>query len=276
MRKLFNTLSAAFLLTLLTGCLQMEILVKVKPDGSGTVEQKVMMSAKAVQMALMGKQQQGGAGEDAPTVLDLFPEDGLKAQAKDMGEGVTYVSHEKVEAEGFQGVKTIYAFTDINKLKIDPSSSMDSKGGPQQGKKESRPITFKLSKAGGNSLLTVVFPADNKKGEGEGSKTAEKPKLTPEQLKMQADMAKQMLKGLKVGVLVEVEGTLVKTNTEHVEGNKVTLFEIPFDKVMEDDKAFKKMMAGGKDMNFEQKKELFKDVEGVKFSPEKEVTIEFK
>ncbi len=90
--KFLRLTLAAILFTLgLSGCLQIEKIVKLRPDGSGTIEETVMMSkATVAQMEGMAAGFGGAAGpkgEAAAKGFQLMDEAKLKAAADLMGEG---------------------------------------------------------------------------------------------------------------------------------------------------------------------------------------------
>jgi len=52
-------------------------------------------------------------------------------------------------------------------------------------------------------------------------------------------MIMQMFKGLHMGMAINVEGKVVKTNSQYVEGSKVTLMDIDFDPLLSDERALR-------------------------------------
>src|SRR5215210_6846279 len=84
----------------LTACLNSTTIVKVKPDGSGTVEQTTLMNMAALKGI-------GGGQFNGP----MMNKAELERTATRMGEGVRLVSSEPVKGDnGFEGVKAIFAF----------------------------------------------------------------------------------------------------------------------------------------------------------------------
>lgn len=130
-----------------SGCIQVEKLVKLKADGSGTVEETVVMSKEVVAQM---KQMSGGlgalgggekpAGEAHPQGFKLLDEKKLKEATTKMGEGVTFVSATPVTTPKGEGYTAIYAFTDITKLRVnqDIGDSMAGGGGPGVSMKKTR------------------------------------------------------------------------------------------------------------------------------------------
>lgn len=267
--KALRLLFAAFLaLCGLTGCLQMEQVVKLKPDGSGTVVETVVLSKAglASMEQMMGALGPGQKKEGAGAVPDLYDEAKLKAAASKMGEGVTFVSAERIDGEQGKGFKAIYAFTDINKLKLDqnPGEALAGNGGPKPHGDKKEPILFQFDK-GSPAQLTLKMPAPDfkpKEPQPEGM----------EDMAMQ--MMKQMFKDMHISLAVEVEGTISETNAEYRDGSRVTLMDMDFNKVMADPEKFK-ALAKANPQSLQEAKTLIKGLDGVKIETAPEVKIQF-
>ncbi len=214
---------------LATGCLQANTLVKVKADGSGTIEQTVFISQQA--MGMMGAMSQmGGQTEGAPKADELFSEKTFRDAAGRLGPGVTFVSMQPLTSEGMKGAKAIYAFTDVTQLRVDQGQSVPGLPGQDAAPKTGQPITFQLRKQAGGAALTITMP----KPEAGSEKPAAGPE-TPQQVPPEMmGMMQMMLKGMKVKVAVEVAGKIVKTDAAHHTDNTVTLMEVDMDTLMQD------------------------------------------
>jgi hypothetical protein len=258
---------APALLLVLAGCMQDHTLVKLKADGSGTLECTSMMSVETIkmlkgQMEAMAKDM-GGAPAPAK---EMFSEDDAKQRAATMGEGVAYVSSEPVKTPTHEGRKSIYSFKDITKVKL--GTTPKPQGGPGMEAKPAEDgdvITFKFAKpAAGNAVLTAVF--------SEKKKAAEK--KDPAEQEMAMAMMKQFMKGMKISIAVAPEGGVVKTSCPHRQGNVVTLMEMDLDEVLKDDANFKKL-AGTEGMSMAESGKVLAGVPGIKVPATNEVTIEF-
>src|SRR5688500_3082576 len=141
--KYLAVLSAA---VTLTACLDSTTIVKVKPDGSGTVEQTTLVNAAALKGMMQGGQ---GKPSDGPVIN----REELERTATRMGKGVKLVSAEPFKgANGFEGTKAIFAFEDINLIQIsqDPNLNPSMSGGTS-GRNTTEPTTddpvkFKLTR----------------------------------------------------------------------------------------------------------------------------------
>ena len=212
--KTLRLLLPALLFTLgLSGCLQIEKVVKLKPDGSGTIEETVVMSKASIAQMEQMAAGFGGFGDkkaDKPAKgFEVMDEKKLKAAAAGMGEGVTFVSAKKIDSETGSGFTAVYAFTDISKVKLDqnPGESMPTpdamKSAPKPEQKK-EPVTFKFTKGSPAELVLKMPQPDFKK----------EPK--PEQPAGMEDMAmgmmKQIMKDMKVKMTVEVAGKITETD----------------------------------------------------------------
>jgi hypothetical protein len=86
-----------------------------------------------------------------------------------------------------------------------------------------------------------------------------------------------MFRGLHIGMAVEVEGKVVKTNSPYVEGSKVILMDIDFDPLLSDEEGFKALGAKlEKAMGDDRKTmEALKGIKGLKVVTDPEISIEF-
>ena len=271
-------LSIVLLLAAVTsGCITALTSIKLRPDGSGTIEQTLSMSAAAAaqfaEMASGFSDAAPGAKKDAPP--ELFSEKEMKEAVTKYGEGVVFVSSKPLKTADRVGRVAIYQFADISKLRIDQKPQTgDMPGASSKGAIED--VLFRFAKQpSGTSQLTVVFPeakfgpgsagekADDK-GKGSKAKT-----LEPGQL----EMMKKLFEGLKVAIDVDVLGTIVKTNSPFVQGSRVTLLEMDFAELLANEQLLSQI---GQPESIEEAKQMLKNVKGFKVNLDREVTIEFK
>ncbi len=274
--KPLRALLTALLFTLgLTGCLQIEKVVKLKPDGSGTIEETVVMSKATIAQMEQMAAGFGGLGEkkaDKPAKgFEVMDEKKLKAAAAGMGEGVTFVSAKKIDNENGSGFTAVYAFTDISKVKLDqnPGESMPTPGGVNAGpgtEKKKEPVTFKFTK-GSPAELVLKMPQLEAKNEP-------KPEQPAAMEEMAIGMMKQMMKDMKVKMSVEVAGTIKETNAEYRDGSRVTLMEMDFNKLLAAPEKFKKL-AKENPKTLQESKALMKGIDGMKVEAAPEVRIKF-
>ena len=268
---------AAIAAAAVSGCLQSSTVIKMKPDGSGTIEETMTMSAEAVgqlsALSAMGddkdKKSKGG-------IDDLFSDKEARDAAAKMGQGVTFVSSEKIDTPDRKGLKAIYAFTDIRKLSLEemhaPNMGGDAAGMSTSAAAKDPPMTFDFKQLpGGNGLLTINQPGIEKALKNGDAKPAAKDAVDPKTAEQGLEMAKAFMKGMKIDVLIQVP-RVVKTNSPYVDAGAVTLLSMDFDKVLADPKALERMNGL---TTLAETKAALKDFKGIKINLEPQVTIEF-
>lgn len=267
----------------LGGCLNSTTVINVKADGSGTIEQTMTMNP---QVAAQLQQMMSGFGEGAAQKSEgaaqkkggFFNEADLRAAAPKMGQGVTFVSATPIHTAEAEGTKAVYAFTDITKLQMNQKPAAPGGAaamGGMPGGSAAEDILFRFAKTpAGTSKVTVVFP-EAKIDEARKTKAAAQAQAAKTNDPMQAAglaMVKQMLNGLKISIVMQPAGRIVKTNSPYVEGQRVTLLEMDFGQLMSDEAMLQKLQAAG---SMEEMKPLLKGVKGVKINTDKEVSVEF-
>jgi hypothetical protein len=195
------TLAPAILL--LAGCVEDLKVIRLKPDGSGTILYTRRMKDWAIDAVRKNK------------LVDEFTEEKARERIQSLGE-VEFVSVEKANAPGWEGMTATYSFKDLTKLKIDDSDTV-----------------LGLEKlANGNRVLTVTSRFK-----------AAKPDNRPPAAKLSDEEAKALMAGLKFRLTVEVEGTVVKCSSPHLEGAVLTVMEVDFDQLLAEETRLKKKAA---------------------------------
>jgi hypothetical protein len=254
----------------LTACLDSTTLVKLKPDGSGTVEQTTLVNMAAL------KGMMPGAGNQANAPMSNREE--LERTAARMGKGVRLVGTEPVKsANGFEGTKATFAFDDINQVEIsqDPNISGGTNPDRAPAAKSESPVKFNLTRNGGTSTLTINFtdrPAGTTKPDAPGA-PGEMPDLTNPMI---MGMIKTMFQGFKLNIALEVAGSIVKTNAEYVTGPRITLLEMDMEALLADEAKLKALQGKiGPDASFSDIKPFLKDIKGIKVDGPS-IRVEFK
>jgi hypothetical protein len=298
MRKpiIFGLMSFVFLS--LSGCIQFDTVIKVKPNGSGFIEETFLMRkdflrqmqalsenmAKEMGHTTMAdkKEAKGQVGKDAQAKIrssDFFDEAKLKERTRELGEGVTYVSSSKIDSRDYEGFKATYAFTDINKVRIkqDVKGKMPSASAPEEAhpKKKQQDITFLFTK-GNPAELVVKLPTDQipvKTEAGVPDKGLAPAGEQPTE-EMKAFVMK-MFEGMKMGLSVEVAGTIIDTNATYRDGSKIALLEVDFGKLVSRPEGLRKFSEFYPE-NLEEIRKLMRDFPGIKVELNNEVRITFR
>jgi len=295
-------LFTAILVFAFSGCIKQKILVKVKPDGSGTILVSAIYQKKLVemvdkQMAAQREQfEKQGMNSDAmeKALKDpFFNEDSFKQQAKMFGTDIEYLKAKKVNTSNGRGFIAVYSFKNIEdvKLDIDKLASPGPKFGAQTPSEDS--ISFKLKK-GDVAKLTVTIPKMERTAVDDKD-VPKGPTPMTEQEKAQLggqgamfgltgneqtkeEVLRKMYGDMSLSISLQVEGTLVKSNATYQDAKKkgrCTLFSVDFGTMLEDDTACGRM-ARNKSANFLEAILVDEKVKGIKLETKPELTVEFK
>lgn len=245
---------------LCSACFQFSTVVSVKPDGSGTIDQRMLFTQAAVAQLRQFATINGGTGDFEP-VSEQQARDGAAA----LGPGVTYVSSTPINSPEGVGRAITYAFTDINTLKLDqappPPGGMPAPASP--GADSEPRVSFALTRpAGGNALLTIKIP----QLPAIGGDAANGPSLE------QFAMLKPLLAGARITIDIEPAGRLVRSSSPYVSGNRVTLLDVNVDALLADDTLLQRLQAA---KTPDEAKAILKNVPGLKANLDPELTIEF-
>jgi hypothetical protein len=242
-----------------TGCFQMTTVLKVKSDGSGTLEHRMVYSAQALaQMRSLGGA--GGRGQ----AVDPSSEAQARTLAASIGQGVSYVASTPISAPAGQGREATYAFSDVTQLRIStqpaapPGVTINTPG----FKTDAETVTFSITHdPNGSTILHIHVPEPNFL-DALGSKGAAS----------QIPMIKTVLGGAHVLLAVEPAGTLVRTSSPFVDGARVTLLEVDLDEVLKDEALIARLKAA---TTQDEAKAAVRAAAGVKINLDREITVEF-
>lgn len=272
MKKIKLVMVSIILATMLVGCLQVDTKVNVNKDGSGTIEETVVMKNAVIQMF---KEFAVMFDSTKNEEFQMFKEDELKTKAVNYGEDVTYVSGEKYTIEGYEGYKVVYAFKDINKIKL--STSPDDKmpiNGDESGVvvKDEKDDFLKFHFTNGSpSVLVVDFPKPQaEEKNGEETKSVEDTSMNQQNL----DKLTEMFDGLKMNLTLNFANGIDETDASFVDGNKVTIMQVDFSEILKHKDVLEKMEKS-KPETMEQFHEIVGDLEGIKIEFKDRITIKF-
>ncbi len=293
-KRLIVLLGVTFSLLFVAGCYQIKMLVKLNPDGSGTIEEEFLMSTGTLEEmggmmeSMMGGMMDEEAVESEESESDdpygMFDEAKLREEAAQMGDGVTYVSGNRVQSGEFDGYRAVYAFTDVNKLRVDqnPNEKMPSQfsdvsvgGGGEEEEEDDEFVTFNFTR-GNPAKLVITQPED--RYDEEGDLTSDDSEESSEEDAMGAAMMGMMqdfFRDMRIVMEIEVQGDIVETNATYREGSRITLMDMDFGKLFEQPDGFEKFSQAQPD-NVEDAKQVLKDLPGVKVELNKEVVIQFR
>lgn len=284
MKKRIVLAAAVFVALIVSSCIDTTTLVSVKKDGSGTITETFFFDSSVKEMMEGMAAQFGDDDADKEKSDDLLNIDEYKEKVANYGEGVTFVSAEKIKREdGMEGVKAVYAFSDINKLRVstEPDNPMgNSMESEETGDEENKePITFAFKK-GRNPVLTIYMPHDESDAADE-EPAEEEDADQPDMSGMGMAMMKPFLKGLKIKIALELaDGRILKTDAAHVQNyegkDTITLLEMDMGKIMEDEKNLKKLNDLEKIKDPAVAVKIMKDVPGFKAETSEKISVTIK
>jgi len=262
----------ASLTLLLVGCLQVDTTINVAKDGSGTINEKVLLSRTFVNM--MKEFAQAFQDSASTEEFSFFKEDEIIADAKDYGEEVKYVSHELISDDNWEGFEVVYSFNDITKIKIqpDPGSKvgMDDEEGETTADEEY--YFFKFKKGDVSELIIDRPPIELNSESEENKDTVEASEQNDEEM---GEEFLKMMEGMKINIAVQVDGQITSTNASYVEDSKITLMQMDFSEMMKDNESFKEFK-NKEPKNIEEMKEFLEKFPGMKIEVEKPISVKFK
>jgi len=271
MKILKTMLIYASLTILLVGCLQVETTINVKKDGSGTINEKVLMSKTFVNMIKEFAQ----AFQDSASTEEFafFKDDEIIADAKDYGDDVKYVSHSAINNDQWEGFQAVYSFDDITKIKIqpDPDSKVGMSGEETETTTDKEYYFFKFKKGDIPELIIdrpdIDFASDSKEDVESDTSEQSDEEMGEEFLKM--------MEGMKINIALQVDGKIASTNASYVDGSKITLMQMDFGEMMKNKESFKEFQSK-EPKNIEELKEFLEKFPGMKIEVEKPISVKFK
>ena len=236
---LLTRLIAFALLLTLSGCIQMHTTVHVKKDGSGTIEQKTLLTGMLE--GIMNK-----APESASADKEALPpptEAQLKKMSAGFGPDVRVVGVKEVHSKAGSGYVVTLAFDDIDTVRIGNTQkssmnlSADSTSvkadslateGESSSEKPETWFTFAMKRGDHPELVinkeTELFASSGKlPGAGRASKQDERQMLS---------MMSAFLKGMKMSVDVVIDGRILRSDASWRTGNRILLYSLDFDKLL--------------------------------------------
>jgi hypothetical protein len=287
MNKRFSVLTVILLgVICLTGCMENAALMKLNKDGSGTLTYRIFMSDDMMQMVQgMSSGMSGDADGEGVDLSGLNPIESIKKEMESkFGDAATLESSKDItNKQGWKGIEGIYKFDDVNKLNlVDMGSEMDSD--ESSGGMSNMGTPYKFEFSGGDVATLKIVPITTDKEAAEAAVEAAAEDIPEEFGEMGMEgmddlglaMMKPMLGGMRITLLVSVDGTIVETNSKfrsEKHPNVVTLMDIRMDKLFDHPEAMGIMSAG--DDGADKLAKL--NLPGVKIEdPKKEITISFK
>jgi hypothetical protein len=284
----------------LSGCIQDSIVIHVKPDGSGTIEETSLLSNSVLDiMESLGstagseKQKDGQNNKNAAKgdsqkkekktrddIIAKMVKDAEKRAAQ-FGATVKFISAKPVKTDTGSGYSAVYAFQDINRVRV--NQNLSNKMDEQKTEKDNSPskeefLTFTFVK-GSPSKLTIMLPAQKNAADGKSnvpdSSKAVEDKPSNRSGAQSSETMKNLFQDMKLKIALQFEGAIVNTNATFKDGSTVTLIDLDFGKIINNAILFKQLSAANP-QSIGEMNALFKSIEGMKFETNNPVIVEFK
>jgi hypothetical protein len=290
----------------LAGCVEIDMLVKVKGDGSRTLEKRLTVNPRTLEEMKANLEKAGfkptepaprpgtevgGPARSVESLSDeellrggLFDREALQKDAQTMGPGVSFVSAVAIRAKERVGVKATYAFQDVSTLRFSQKPAAQGAARPPGGPAATEDdVTFRFTRQpNGHAVLRM---ANDVARAMRSSQPAPRPTAAPpppgaEKMaegmgEALVAMLKPFLKGLRMTIAVEVDGTIVQTSSPYRDGARVIYADMDFDALLADPAALKQL-APDLQGPLERQKQALARVKGMRINLDPEVTIEFK
>lgn len=261
-------------LVLSSGCMQILQKVRVNRDGTGmmveTLKVPLMMAEFAQEM-----DDSEGTEKEGTSRESLFPEEQFRESAREMGEGVEFVSREVKEFEGEMiGYEATYSIADIDKFTLNPRTDEATIGKPSTD----TPITFILSRGTSSSTLTIEqhFPI---KEESITEEEDEAHSAQGESSEADAELVAQfaeMMKGMRMQIIIECGDEIENTNAEWWSRNRIVLLDFDAEELYSHPEKLEMLNQMQQSLSKEDFDNLLKGIEGIRFDTSEEIKVTFR
>lgn len=265
-------------LVLSSGCMQILQEVRVNRDGTGMMVETLKlppMMAEFMEEFAQETSDLEGTEKEGTSRESLFPEEQFRENAKEMGEGVEFVSREVKEFEGGMiGYEAIYSIADMDKFTLNPRTDEATMGKPSTD----TPITFVLSQGKSSSTLTIKqhFPIE------EESITEEENEAPPAQDELSEADAEEvaqfagMMKGMRMQIIIECGDEIENTNAEWWSRNRIVLMDFDAEELLSHPEKLEMLNQMQQSLSKEDFDNLLKGIEGIKFDTSEEIKVTFR
>jgi len=271
-------IALVMVMVLLSGCMQILQEVRVNRDGTGMMVETLKLSPMVAEFMEEFAQEMSdseGTNQEGTSREGLFPEEQFRENAKEMGEGVEFVSREVKEFEGgMVGYEATYSIADIDKFILNPRTDEATMEKPSTD----TPITFRLSRGTSSSTLTIKqhFPIE------EGSIAEEEDEAPPAQGELSEADAEQvaqfagMMKGMRMQIIIECGDEIENTNAEWWSRNRIVLMDFDAEELFSHPEKLQMLSQMQQSPSKEDFDNLLEGIEGIRFDTSEEIKVTFR
>ncbi len=212
----------------LSGCLQIFTTVNVNPDGSGEVEETVLLGKNLLELL----QSISVMFQDSTKVMsaeEIFTKEDILKSWEKMGNGTQLKVFENVKEKDLTGYRAVFSFKDISQIKIDqnPDNKMPSFGEENESESQNGGIGFEFHRDE-KSHLKILLPEIKSEEKFNTQTVAEDTSVLDQR---EIDEFVEMFNQLKVSVRIKVNGEIISTNAHHIDGNTITVINFDIKQV---------------------------------------------
>jgi hypothetical protein len=273
---LARTALALLVAVAVTGCMSYETTLTIRPDGSGTISEQLLVKQQFAQMmASMDTASSGGK---------LFTEAKVRDRAESRG-GLTVESVEMISDARGEGYRSTYSFANINDINFNPSPD-DMLPGNEDMKEQGAEVGSAFSdmkiefEPGSPATLRLLMPEDDDVDDAMSDDAMDSDGAMPgsddsdEIDEQQMRMMQMMMADTGFRVSIEVDGEIVETNASHRDGNRVTVLNFDLGTLSRDTTALRTFLesSSGDDMTEEE----LAGLPGMQFETKEDVFIRFR
>lgn len=291
-----RSLSVLALALVLSGCFQTKTLVRLNADGSGTIEETVLMNSAMGMAVLFGASMGRQMGEVAE---QPYSEADLRDRAETLG--ATFVRVEEQDILFGTGYVATYAFDDINDLRLvsDPSALFPEEMREQMGDDLDLGLDQAYTFAYANGALTIQVPQPDPEDfqEDEEDMLEEEiydvyPGRDPKKEQDMRGMSEMedgpggdnaaamamVFRDMRFSMTIELPRDVAQTNASYLDGRTLTLYDMDFERLAEDPEAFDRLenLAPGGPADMSAAMRALSEIPGFSVEHEPTVTVSFR
>ena len=262
----------------LSGCFQLYTLLHLEEDGSGTIEETVLVSGFLAQMLQQA---------DTTGAYALLDTERLKVRADSFGAGVRFVRVDTVEESGFEGYRAVYAFKDINKVELslnDAALPGDASEEAAQRMTSDSPLGVALAFSYASGELTVRVPHadDSADASDEPINPDTLAALTEEisqQAMQQGALMKSFMGDARFFLALTLPSPVAQTNARYIDGDTLTVVDFRFgsfiDLMETDPELIARLQLASGSAERDSVLEALTANKGIRFEAEEEIRVAF-
>lgn len=250
-----------FAAVLATGCMQIENTVTIRPDGSGEITERVVVTSEMLEMMAM---------MDESDSADMFTEQEIRD--RDPYPGTDLASVTMIDDMDGRGYTSTYTFANIRDVSFRPAldeildDSPDGQVEAPDGMLRELDLAFT---PGSPATLTVRMPETE--DDADVQLDTASADATPDLDDLR--ILRMVLRDARFRVAVIVDGTIVETNASYRSGNEITLYDFDFNEVVRDSTALRRFAEAGETDRPDA--EQLADIPGIRIERRETVTVRF-